>query len=95
MFERSDRDRLRTRRRRRRTARALVKTTFWLLVLAGVFILGIGYGKTLSGEDELRTDEVTVGLDPVPVEATLPTKTVTVAKTVTVKAKPAAKRKVH
>jgi hypothetical protein len=88
MLDRGDRSRLRTRRRRRRVARGLIRTVFWGLVLAGVFILGIGYGKTLSGQDELRADKVTVTLDPQPVEATLPTKTVTVTKTVKVAAKP-------
>jgi hypothetical protein len=91
MRERSDRSRLQSRRRRRRLARGLVRTAFWTLVLAGVFILGLGYGKTLSGEDELRSDKTTVKLEPQPVEATLPTKTVTVTKTVTA-AKKSAKR---
>lgn len=89
MFDRGDRDRLRSRRRRRRALRGLVRTAFWALVLAGVFILGLGYGRTLSGEDELREDLVTVQQDPVPIEATLPTKTVTVTKTVRVPARPA------
>lgn len=83
------RSRLRTRRRRRRLARGAVRGAFWALVLAGVFILGLGYGRTLSGEDELREDSVTVSQDPVPIEATLPTKTVTVTKTVRVPARPA------
>jgi hypothetical protein len=88
MLDRGDRSRLRSRRRRRRLARGAIRTVFWTLVLVGVFILGIGYGKTLSGEDELRADKVTVTMDPQPVEATLPTKTVTVTKTVRAAAKP-------
>jgi hypothetical protein len=82
MTARSDQRRLRSRRRRRRVARGAVRFTFWTLVLAGVFVLGIGYGKTLSGEDELRTDEVTVSQPRGAVTATLPTRTVTVTKTV-------------
>ena len=70
----------------------MVRGVFWTLVLSGVFILGIGYGRTLSGEDELREDSVTVSQDPVPIEATLPTKTVTVTKTVRVAARPRARR---
>lgn len=56
---------------------------FWSLVLAGVFILGIGYGRTLSGEDELRDDKVTITQPRDAIEVTLPTRTVTVTKTVT------------
>lgn len=87
-----DRTRLRRRRRKRRVVLGLVKGAFWTLVLAGVFILGIGYGRTLSGEDELREDRVTVAQDPVPIQATLPTKTVTVTKTVRAPARAAAPR---
>jgi hypothetical protein len=79
-----DRVRLRSRRQRRRVLRGLVKTAFWALVLGGVFILGLGYGKTIGGEDELRADEVTVEQEPVRIRATLPTKTVTITKTVRV-----------
>ena len=83
---------LRTRRKRRRVLRGLVRTTFWALVLAGVFVLGLGYGKTIGGEDELRRDEVTVEQEPVRIRATLPTKTVTVTKTVRVPARSGARR---
>lgn len=89
MLERGGRDRLRSRRRRRRALRGVVRTIFWTLVLCGVFILGLGYGRTLSGQDELREDRVTVERDPVPIQATLPTKTVTVTKTVRVPARQA------
>lgn len=93
MQERPGSTRLRSRRRRRRLLHGAVQAAFWTLVLVAVFILGIGYGKTLSGEDELRTDQVTIDRDPAPIQATLPTKTVTVTKTVRVpaKAKPAAR----
>jgi hypothetical protein len=92
MHERSDRTQLRSRRRRRRVLRGIVKTAFWALVLAGVFVLGLGYGKTIGGEDELRKDEVTVEQDPVRIRATLPTKTVTVTKTVRISTRSAARR---
>lgn len=72
-------------RRRRRLVLGMVRGAFWTLVLAGVFVLGIGYGRTLSGDDELRADEVTIEQDPVPIEATLPTRTVTVTRTVRVR----------
>ena len=84
MTARSDQRRLKARRRRRRVARGAIRLVFWTLVLAGVFILGIGYGRTLSGEDELREDEVTITQERDAIEATLPTKTVTVTKTVKV-----------
>jgi hypothetical protein len=74
--------RLRSRRRRRRILGSLVKGVFWTLVLAGVFVLGLGYGRTLSSEDELRRDEVTVTVQRDAVTATLPTETVTVTRTV-------------
>jgi hypothetical protein len=82
MTARSDARRLRSRRRRRRVARGAIRLVFWTLVLAGVFVLGIGYGRTLSGEDELREDEVTITQPREAITATLPTKTVTVTKTV-------------
>lgn len=82
MSARSDQRRLKQRRRRRRAARGVIRLVFWTLVLAGVFILGIGYGRTLSGEDELREDKVTITQPRDAIEATLPTKTITVTKTV-------------
>lgn len=81
MSARSDARRLRSRRRRRRLARGAIRSVFWALVLAGVFILGIGYGRTLS-EDELREDTVTITQPRDAIQATLPVKTVTVTKTV-------------
>lgn len=67
-------------------ARGAIRLVFWSLVLAGVFILGIGYGRTLSGEDELREDKVTVTQPRDAIEATLPTRTITVTVTETVRA---------
>jgi hypothetical protein len=78
MAARGDARRLRSRRRRRRAVRGVLKTVFWVLVLAGTFVLGLGYGKTLSGEDELSTDRVTVTVPRDAVTATLPERTVTV-----------------
>ena len=82
MSARSDQRRLQKRRRRRRVARGAIRFVFWTFVLAGVFILGIGYGRTLSGEDELREDKVTITQPRDAIEVTLPTKTITVTKTV-------------
>ncbi len=83
MTARVDQRRLRTRRRRRHVVRGAIRVVFWTLVLSGVFILGIGYGRTLSGEDELREDKVTITQQRDAIEATLPTRTITVTKTVT------------
>lgn len=69
-----------------------MRIVFWALVLAGVFVLGLGYGRTLGGDDELRRDEVTITSEVGTVEATLPTRTTTVTKTVTVPASPRAGR---
>jgi hypothetical protein len=87
MAGRDDRKRVRSRRRRRRVVAGAVKGGFWALVLAGVFVLGLGYGRTLSGDDASTTRSVTIKQPRGTVEATLPTKTVTVTKTVTTRAK--------
>jgi len=87
MGSRSDRARRTSRRRRRRVARGLVKTIFWSFVLAGVFVLGLGFGRTLSSEDATAKGKVTITADRGPVQVTLPTKTETVTKTVTAPAK--------
>jgi alpha-D-ribose 1-methylphosphonate 5-triphosphate synthase subunit PhnI len=73
-------------------ARGAIRMVFWAFVLAGVFVLGLGYGRTLSGEDELRSDEVTVTVARDAVTATLPTTTVTVTRTVMVRAPRAGQR---
>lgn len=82
MAARSDVRRIRARRRRRRILRGTVKAVFWALVLAGVFVLGLGYGRTIGAEDEQRTDEVTITVPRDAITATLPTTTVTVTTTV-------------
>ena len=82
MHGRADRQRGRARRRRRRLALGAIRTVFWAIVLVGVFILGIGYGRTLSGDDRAANRRVTVKDDLGKVEATLPTKTITITRTV-------------
>jgi hypothetical protein len=57
---------------------------FWGLVLAGVFVLGIGFGKTIGGGDSAGSKKVTVTNDRGQITQTLPTKTVTSTKTQTV-----------
>ena len=59
MTARSDRNRLRSRRKRRRLARGGIKGLFWLLVMCGVFVLGIGYGRTIGGDESAVGDKVT------------------------------------
>jgi hypothetical protein len=87
VHDRRDQQQLRARRRRRRAARGAIKGVFWTLVLAGVFVLGLGYGRTLSGDDASTKQQVTVKQSRGTVEATLPTRTVTVTKTVAAKPK--------
>lgn len=78
MTARSDRNRLRSRRKRRRLARGGIKGLFWLLVMCGVFVLGIGYGRTIGGDESAVGDKVRIDREVATVEATLPTRTVTV-----------------
>lgn len=63
--------------------RGIVRFVSWTLVLAGVFVLGLGYGRTIGAGDEQRTDTVVVTDEIGTLEATLPTRTVTVVRTVT------------
>jgi len=93
MTSRTDRRRLNSRRRRRRLVRGLVRGAFWSLVLVGVFILGLGYGKTIGEDDAATGNDVTITQDRGAVVATLPTKTVTVVKTVTAPKKSASRSK--
>lgn len=87
----SARRRGRSRRRRRKVALGAIKALFWALVLAGTFVLGLGFGRTLSGDDKALKRTVTLEQDAgAPITATLPTKTITVTKTV---AKPATAKK--
>lgn len=94
---REGRERWRKRKRRRRVVRGFIKLVFWSLVLAGVFVLGLGFGKTIadgsgsSGDTESVTLKENRGV----VTATLPVKTVVSTKTVTktVTKKPPQKRK--
>ena len=65
-----------------------MRSVFWTLVLGGVFLLGIGYGKTIGGDEQASRDEVEVEIGDSRVEATLPTRTITQTRTVTVRATP-------
>lgn len=79
----------RNRRRRRSWLGGLGRLLFWTLVLAGVFVLGLGFGKTIGDGGTIAGDSVTVNRDRGEIVATLPTKTVvkttTVVKTKTVR----------
>lgn len=84
MDGRYDRTRARKGKRRRRVFGGLVKLVFWILVLAATFILGLGFGRTIAGDDEVARKHVTITQDRGAVTATLPTRTITTTKTVTV-----------
>lgn len=71
------------RRRRRRWVRGLTRLVFWGLVLAGVFVFGVGFGKTIGEGGTLAGESVTVVRDRGQLTATLPTKTIVETKTVT------------
>lgn len=60
----------------------LIKAVFWTCVLAGVFVLGLGYGRTLGGDEDKVSEQVTVKGETRTIEATVPERTVTVTKTV-------------
>lgn len=85
--DRAQQRRARSRRRRRRIVLGFVRVVFWTLVLVGVFIMGIGYGRTVSDDSGATKRRVTVEQDARTIEATLPTATTTVTTTVTVPAK--------
>lgn len=72
----------RRRRRRRRWVGALVKGVFWLLVLAGVFVFGVGMGKELGESRTIGGEQVTIERDRGQLTYTTPTKTVVETKTV-------------
>jgi hypothetical protein len=60
----------------------VIKFVFWVCVLAGVFILGLGYGRTLSGESDRVNQRVTIAGQKRTIEGSAPAKTVTVTKTI-------------
>jgi hypothetical protein len=79
---RAQRNEWRRRRRRRRVVRGFVKLVFWTLVLAGVFVLGVGLGKTVGDGPSGEGSQVTLERDRGQVTATQPTTTVMRTQTV-------------
>ena len=80
------RRRIRARRRRRRVVTGAIKFVFWTCILAGVFVFGLGYGRTLSGDSDQVNERVTIEGETRTIEASLPAQTVTVTRTVKVAA---------
>lgn len=72
----------RRRRRRRRFVRGVVRGLVWLLVLAGVLVIGIGLGRLAAGDDGSPNQTVTIDRGRGSLTATLPTTTVTTTRTV-------------
>ncbi len=86
------RDQYRRRRRRRRAMRALSRGVIWFLVVSAVFVLGVGFGRTIASDSPQNLRKtIRVTNNRGAITATLPTTTVTTTVTVTktVKAKPA------
>lgn len=77
----------RRKRRRRRFVRGIFRMLMWVLVLAGAFVFGLGYGRISSNTRNLSGGKAMIANDRGPLTATLPTKTVTVTKTVIKKVK--------
>lgn len=67
--------------------RGTIRFVFWALVLAGVFVFGIGIGRVVGGDDVATTRSVTITGDRGVVTATLPTTTVTTTVTTTTRQK--------
>jgi len=82
MDGRYDRKRSRRRGRRRRVVRGFAKLVFWTLVLAATFVLGLGFGRTIAGDDDVAREQATITQERGAITATLPT--ITTTKTVTV-----------
>ena len=72
----------RKKRRRRRVVGTLLKLVFWALLLAGVFILGIGFGKISVEANSGSAREVTLNHTAPAITHTQPEKTITETKTV-------------
>ena len=91
---RHQRQEWRRRRRRRRVVRGFVRLAFWTLLLAGVFVFGLGFGRTVGGGADGETRKVTIERARGPVTATQPVTTVVETQTKTVvKIKPARAQK--
>ena len=87
------RDTIRRRRRRRRMVRMVSRSFVWLLVLGAVFVLGVGFGRTIANDSGSKLGKtVRVTNKRGVITATLPTTTVTTTVTVTKKVKARPKR---
>lgn len=73
----------RGRRRRRRFGLRLMRAGVWMIAFAGVFVLGIGFGRIAGGAEGQDNGRVTIENRLGMVTATQPVKTVTQTKTVT------------
>lgn len=73
-YENYQRSRSKTRRgkRRRRLMLTALRTMFWSLILAGVFILGLGYGRIMSNDTKSSDSKVTINRKAQPVKITIP-----------------------
>lgn len=88
------RDSYRKRRRRRRIVRALSRGVIWLLVVSAVFVLGVGFGRTMSTDSPQNLRKtIRVTNNRGAITATLPTTTITTTVTVTKTVKAKATRK--
>lgn len=74
---------VRKRRRRRRFVRGAVRTAFWGLVLAGVFVFGLGVGREVGADREPAGESTTIVRRVPAITATMPTQTVVETRTVT------------
>jgi len=69
-------------RRRRWVARTLLRLVVWALVLAAVFVFGVGFGRNATTGPAPSGDSVTIEEGRGTVTATLPVTTVIKTKTV-------------
>jgi hypothetical protein len=74
----------RKKRRKRRVMRFFTRFLFWGIVLVAVFVVGIGFGKTMSSDGGGNGGRVTITRDRGVVTSTQPIKTITVKKTKTI-----------
>ncbi len=74
----------RRRRRRRRVVAAVARFGLWLLLLSGVFVLGMGVGRVAPTVTDDPAGQVTIDAERGPLTVTLPERTVTQTQTRTV-----------